>query len=128
MCQPQCLGLNLVAKTIAQEAGAVTSFANFAAAKKALGSIDGHDTHHIVEQCQAARSGFSKAMINSTDNLIRLPKNIHEQISRHYSRASGQGGTIRDMLNGKSFQEQLNYGLDIVNQALNGQLPQPPKK
>jgi hypothetical protein len=113
---------SVVAKTIAQQTGTVASFTSFAAAKKALGSIDGQDIHHVVEQCQAARSGFSKSMINSTDNLVRLPKDVHNQISRYYSSSAGLGQTVRDSLNGKSFQDQLDYGLSITNRALNGLL------
>ncbi|MEN9912338.1 MAG: hypothetical protein RI956_782 [Pseudomonadota bacterium] len=115
---------SVVAKTIPQQTGTVASFTSFAAAKKALGSIDGQDIHHVVEQCQAARSGFSKSMINSTDNLVRLPKDVHNQISRYYSSSAGSNipGTIRDSLNGQSFQNQLQYGLGITNKALNGTL------
>jgi RHS repeat-associated protein len=110
---------SVVAKTIAQQTGTVASFGSFAAAKKALGSIDGHDIHHVVEQCQEVRSGFSKSMINSTDNLVRLPKDVHNQISSYYASGSPR---FRDSLNGLPFEKQLQDGLDVVNQALNGTL------
>jgi hypothetical protein len=52
-----------------------------------IGSVEGMDIHHIVEQCQsfATRSGFDVTEINSTDNIIRLPEDIHDQISAYYS-------------------------------------------
>lgn len=113
----------MAVRTIAQEMGIVRIFGKWPAAKKALGSTLENPIHHIVEQCQAQRSGFSLTQINSTDNLIRLDKATHDAISAYYSTSvPGTGGVVRDSLNGKSFQEQFNFGMDVINRALNGSL------
>jgi RHS repeat-associated protein len=119
-------GAGLAVRTAAQEAkGVVTAYRSFNAAKKALGSRPGHDLHHIVEQCQAraARSGFSKSAINSTDNLVYVPSDVHAKISSYYSsNVAGTNMTFRDSLNGKGFDEQFKAGLDVLTKAMNGTL------
>jgi hypothetical protein len=67
------------------------------------------------------RSGFTGTMINSTNNLIRIDKTIHKTISAFYSRTvPGTGMAVRDTLNGLPFQEQHDYGMSIVEKAING--------
>jgi hypothetical protein len=93
-------------------------------AKSAL-SLPGAQIHHVVEQCQTlpTRSGFSPNILNSTDNLIRLPKDIHTNISAFYSSSvPGTNITVRDSLNGLPFQEQFDFGMGVVNQAIAGTL------
>lgn len=98
-------------------------FNSYRAAKDALGTQPGTQIHHIVEQCQAQanRSGFPISQINSTDNLVRLPENVHQEISKFYSFKTPDG-VFRDTLNGLSFEEQSAIGMDIVQRALNGTL------
>lgn len=118
-------GSAMAIRTIAAETGAAQTFKNWPAAKQALVSTTANPIHHIVEQCQAksSRSGFSLTQINSTDNLIRLDKATHDAIGRFYSGAAeGGGGRVRDSLNGMTFQEQLDFGMDVVRRALNGEL------
>jgi hypothetical protein len=111
------------ARTIADESGQVKSFDSFAKAKAELGTNPGEDIHHIVEQCQcnAARSGFSPQEVNSTDNLIRLPGEVHDQISAYYSsRPPGFSTTVRNSLNGLPWQDQYDFGMDVVRRVLRG--------
>ena len=63
-------------------------------------------------QCRASRSGFEVEQINSTDNLIRLPEDVHDQISAYYSsRPFGFDTTVRNSLNGMPFEEQYQFGV-----------------
>ena len=112
-------------QTIAAETGLVQTFNSFRQARAALGPQSGTQLHHVVEQCQANsnRSGFPNSLINSTDNLVRLPEDIYNQISRFYSSSIYPGGgTFRDSLNGLSFEEQFNTGMDVMQRAINGTL------
>jgi RHS repeat-associated protein len=111
-------------RTIASEVGAVQTFGSFRQAKNALSSQAGKDIHHVVEQCQAkvSRSGFSTAQINSTDNLVRLNSEVHDQVSAFYSSSVPAGGTFRDSLNGLPFKEQYEIGIDVIQRVLNGKL------
>lgn len=79
--------------------------------------------HHIVERCQdkASRSGLATKLINSTGNIISVSKEIHEKISAFYSSVPkdksfvNTGGMVfRDWLNGKSFQQQYEWGLKVL--------------
>lgn len=112
-------------KTIAAETGAVQAFNSYRQAKSVLGTQPNTQIHHVVEQCQANanRSGFPRSLVNSTDNLVRLSDDIHNQISRFYSSSIYPGGgTFRDSLNGLPFDEQFNIGVDVMQRAINGTL------
>ncbi|MDQ1835263.1 RHS repeat-associated core domain-containing protein [Massilia scottii] len=116
-------GLSNSARTIAQEVGSVQVFSNWARAKNALGSTTSKPIHHVVEQCQAARSGFPVSRINTTDNLIRMDQVAHDAVSKYYSTSlPGLKGQFRDTLSGKTFEEQHAVGMDLVQKALNGTL------
>ena len=94
-------------------------FKSFKALKSFLGDPgDNNQWHHIVEQCQTkqSRSGFSVTSIQNTENVIAVPRNVHEQISKYYSRIHDftAGMVLRDWLNGKSFTEQYELGIRIL--------------
>ena len=74
------------------------------------------EVHHIVEQCQIKRTGFSRIAIDSADNTIVLPKPFHQEISRTYSRKFNQftSGTLRDNLTGKPFDVQTKKGWEVL--------------
>ncbi|WP_157221526.1 hypothetical protein [Herbaspirillum sp. YR522] len=89
----------------------------------ALGSQAEQDLHRDVEQCQAGRSGFSAAQLNSTDNLMKLPTDVHRKISAFYSsNVAYLNQTVRETLTGLSYEEQFFEGMIIINQAINGKL------
>ncbi|WP_190812727.1 AHH domain-containing protein [Saccharopolyspora pogona] len=107
-------------KTVAEEEGGTRSFPSFTAAKRALGPKPGHELHHIVEQSQSKenRSGFSTERINTTDNMIWLPVPVHRRISARYSRKLRDSDmTLRDAMNGMSWEEQYRRGLRAVRRA-----------
>ena len=78
------------------------------------------EIHHIVEQCQIGKSGFSSAEINLINNKVAIPRSAHHKISGHYSSKPAElnGLRVRDWLAGKTFEEQYEYGLKILQQIL----------
>ncbi|QIZ38459.1 hypothetical protein [Saccharopolyspora sp. ASAGF58] len=111
-------------ETVADEEGGVRSFPSFTAAKRTLGKRPGHELHHIVEQSQTKdhRSGFSTERINTTNNLIFLPVEVHRRITRFYaSKPLGGDSTRRDSLNGTSWDHQYRRGMRAVRRALRGE-------
>lgn len=107
-------------QTVAAEHGAPRSFPSYTAAKRALGSRQGQELHHIVEQCQAKpeRSAFEVDRVNTTDNFVWLPVAAHRRISKRYStKVPGVGKSLRDVLNGVSWERQYARGVREVNRA-----------
>ena len=74
---------------------------------------EGYEYHHIVEQ--SAAGDIAASDLNSTRNIVRIPKLLHEEINSVYgkkdrnTRLSG-----RDELKGKSFEERFNRGLKAM--------------
>jgi len=94
--------------------GAGKGFNTFSDAKKFLGSPgQGNQWHHIVEQSQISKSGFSPTQIQNTNNLIAMDSATHAKISGYYSskQAFTGGKTVRDWLAGQSYEKQLEFGM-----------------
>jgi hypothetical protein len=105
-------------KTVADEAGQVRSYPDYRTAKRQLGSRPGQELHHLVEQSQAKpeRSGFSVERINTTDNMVYLPVDVHRRVTASYaSKQLRSGMTLRDEMNGLSWDEQYEAGIEAVN-------------
>jgi len=77
---------------------------------------EGKEWHHIVEQNQIQKSGFSPQQIHNTNNLIAIDKATHVKITGYFNSSPkyANGMRVRDWLAGKSFQEQFDYGLQIL--------------
>jgi RHS repeat-associated protein len=89
-------------------------FNTFNDAKKFLGSPgEGKQWHHIVEQSQINKSGFSSTQIQNTNNLIAVDSATHAKISGYYSskQAFTGGKTVRDWLAGQSYGKQFEFGM-----------------
>lgn len=95
-------------------------YKSFAAFKKAYGSAgDGMAWHHIVEQNASNVSKFGAERIHNINNMVKLPHgkgSIHAKISGYYSSKQDftNGLTIRDWLKTKNFEEQYEYGMNIL--------------
>ena len=79
------------------------------------------ELHHIVEQCQQAKSGFAKELIKNARNEIRIDKVLHGKISGYYSSIYRNSGMrFRDFLATKhySFGKQYNIGIRIISNLL----------
>jgi hypothetical protein len=81
----------------------------------------GYEIHHIVE-AQYRNSGPNSnsqrfgALLESRENLVRVPYWKHVEISAWYSRSNRDYGglTPREYLRGKSWEEQYNVGIGIL--------------
>ena len=86
--------------------------------KKAIGSAgERKDWHHIVEQSQIEKSGFSPEQIHNTDNIIAVDHATHMKITGYYNTKSfdfTNGLSVRDWLAGQSYEEQYSFGLDVL--------------
>ncbi|MGA8170984.1 MAG: hypothetical protein WB816_09170 [Methylocystis sp.] len=76
---------------------------------------DGYQYHHIVEQ--SAEGDVSASDLNSTSNIVRIPKLLHEEINSEYATTDRESGvTRRAKLKGKSFEEQREEGVDVMRE------------
>ena len=81
-------------------------FNSYRQLKKEIGSPGvGNEWHHIVEQSQIAKSGFSPQMIQNTNNIMSISKTTHQAISGYYSSVQPftNGMIVRNWLAGQSF-------------------------
>ncbi len=80
--------------------------------------IQGNQQHHIVEQSQIEKSGFSPQQIHNTNNIVELTPEQHSQISGFYSSKTDFSGglRVRDWLAGKSFDFQYQFGINKLKE------------
>jgi hypothetical protein len=76
----------------------------------------GYHKHHIVEKDSAEKDGFSREVINSPDNLARVPAMKHREITGWYQRKSDEfgGQSPRDYLRGRSWEVRRKVGLEAL--------------
>ena len=93
-------------------------YSSFRKLKKAIGSPgEGKHWHHIVEQSQINKSGFSSELINNTDNIFALDAATHAKVTGYYNRTTLEfthGLSVRNWLSGLSFQEQYDFGVNVL--------------
>lgn len=84
------------------------------------------EIHHIVEQCQAQKSGFSQDQIQANSNKIPMDYSDHRKISGYYSskKPFSEGLRVRDWLAGQSFAEQMAFGWKILEELFGGKYGQ----
>jgi hypothetical protein len=76
----------------------------------------GYDIHHIVEQTLAERFGFTRSAVNDPENLVRVPRLRHYEITGWYGTESEEFGRVspREYLSDKSWEERRRVGLDAL--------------
>ncbi len=93
-------------------------YSSFKSLKNAIGSAGkGKDWHHIVEQSQIERSGFTAQQIHNTSNMFAVDKSIHTKITGYYNTVRFEwtyGLSVRDWLAGQSFEFQFEFGLKVL--------------
>ncbi|MDI6619744.1 MAG: hypothetical protein QME45_14005 [Clostridiales bacterium] len=98
--------------------GAGKGFDNFNALKKNLGPAgEGKAWHHVVEQSQIQKSGFSPQQIHNTNNVIAVDSATHAKISGYYNSIDASLSDtmrVRDWLAGQSFETQYQFGMDVL--------------
>ena len=91
---------------------------SFRKLKNAIGSPgQGKHWHHIVEQSQIGKSGFSAQQIHNTSNIIAVDATTHAKITGYYNTTSFDftgGLSVRDWLAGQSYEYQYEFGLDVL--------------
>jgi len=105
---------------------ATTGFDKFKKLKDYLGSPGANRAwHHIVEKCQEAKSGFSPQSIHNLRNIISIDNETHAKISGYYNSiqyAVTRSNTmrVRDWLAGKSYEFQMEFGIDVLDRFTTG--------
>ena len=76
----------------------------------------GYDIHHIVEQTSAEQDGFPRSVIDGADNLVRISRLKHREITGWYMTKNEDynGLSPRNYLRGKSWAERTRVGLDVL--------------
>lgn len=95
-------------------------YKSFDEAKKYLGPAGaGMEWHHIVEQRTAEYGLFPINLVNSTDNLVALPEEVHACItSKMKRRFLGVGRSTRYVIEPQPFEVQFNFGIDLIKICL----------
>jgi hypothetical protein len=76
----------------------------------------GYDIHHIVEKMSAEEDGFPKSMIHGPDNLVRIPRFKHWEITGWYMTKNKdyRGLSPREHLRGRAWADRIGIGLDAL--------------
>jgi hypothetical protein len=76
----------------------------------------GYDIHHIVERAQAERDGYPRELIDSPDNLVRIPTMKHWDLNRWYQIENPRYDwqTPREYLSDKNWDERRSVGLKAL--------------
>ncbi|KAF5042917.1 hypothetical protein DSECCO2_507700 [anaerobic digester metagenome] len=109
----------LGAREVVAAKGASQGFRSFSSFKRAMGPAGpGQAWHHIVEQNPANIAKFGPEAIHNTGNMMKLPHgagSIHMKVTGHYnSLMPGTSMRVRDYVNTLNYQQQYQYGLDVL--------------
>ena len=113
-------GINGISGGLSCSSGTTSSgkgFDTYSQLKNEIGSPGlGNEWHHIVEQSQITKSGFSPQMIQNTNNVISINKSAHRAISGYYSSVQPftNGMIVRNWLAGQSFGAQYEFGINVI--------------
>ena len=95
-------------------------FRSFGKLKQFLGSAGkGKHWHHIVEQSQIQKSGFSPEQIHNTSNVVSIDQKVHAKITGYFNSTSypfTKGLSVRNWLAGQPYAVQYEFGLDVLSQ------------
>ena len=84
--------------------------------KRFGGAKPGYEYHHLAEQGANGRA-LSAKELNSTENIVQIPKLIHEEINSELATVRNYNGirqSLRSSLNGKSFAEHQHEGIELM--------------
>ena len=107
---------NLMVSTEGQNFSSFDAFKKIGIEKFFGDAGDGLDYHHIVEQGPNAGI-ISETSLQSADNIVKIPRLLHEEINSYYNTKIDMGGSLvtpRNYLKGKSFAEQRDFGLSAL--------------
>ena len=104
-------------------------FSSFSSFKRTFGSAGKEKAwHHIVEQHADNVAQFGAESIHNTKNLIKLEHgkgSIHSKVTGYYnSKLPGTDMRVRDYVKTLPYEEQYQYGLDVLKRfGYEGELP-----
>jgi hypothetical protein len=77
---------------------------------------DGYEYHHIVTQGGDNADNIPPEQLQNTDNIIRIPTLLHEEVSAKYLEKApdDSGRTVYEWLQTKPYEFQREYGLKIL--------------
>ncbi len=76
---------------------------------------DGYEYHHIVEQGGSGLDDLPAGIMNSTENVIKIPRLLHEEISAEYgANYEGTGKTLREWLSTQPYEVRRAKGIEIM--------------
>jgi hypothetical protein len=84
---------------------------------KVFGSApSGEEYHHIVEQGGKNEQNIPAEQLHSTQNVIPLPRMLHEMVSAEYSKLYDEKSrvTVRQWLQTQPYDVQWKYGVDTL--------------
>jgi hypothetical protein len=97
------------------------SFSSFDAFKKDdigkyYGSADsGYEYHHIVEQGTTDGIKIPAGLLQSTGNIVKIPRLLHEEISAEYGKFyEDTGKTLRDWLSSQPYEVRRAEGIRVM--------------
>lgn len=96
-------------------------FRSFREFKEYMGSAgEGNEWHHIVEQRLAENGRFPPEEIHNTDNIVKLPRDVHLCVNARMSslRRYSDGLIVRKWLERMSFEDQFDIGLGMIEECL----------
>ena len=101
-------------------------YRSYASLTTAIGRAgDGRVWHHIVEQSMQSRGRFDPQLIQNPRNVVNISREANQQIANYYSTIPQSGftanRTVRDWLEGQSYDEQYEFGIDILDRVLAGE-------
>ena len=96
-------------------------FSSFNAFKKdLLGKVfgpagDGYEYHHIVEQGGAGLDDLPAGLMDSTENVVKIPRLLHEEINAEYGKYyEDTGKTLRDWLSTQPYEVRRAEGIEVM--------------
>ncbi len=76
---------------------------------------EGSEYHHIVWQGGANADNIPAELLHSTENMVRVPRLLHEAITAEYSLLyEGTGKTLREWLDTQPYEVQRAEGIKVM--------------
>jgi|SRR6185437_1798270 hypothetical protein len=83
---------------------------------KRFGSFPGIEYHHMVEQGGENEKNFAPEQLHNTDNIVMLPKMIHQVVNGEYSKQSPEDPklTVREWLQKQPYEKQREHAITTL--------------
>lgn len=98
-------------------------YKTFDAFKKAAGTKQGYQWHHIVEQSAGVKRGWDMRGIHNPNNLVQIPTAVHQKCInswmakkgvRSFGAAASSSQTMRQWVHAQSFSKQHSVGVALL--------------